>query len=462
MMRSMFTGVSALRTHQTRMDVVANNIANVNTIGFKASRVTFADTFSQTLANASPPSPASGRGGTNPMQVGLGMNLSSIQRNMTPGIAQRTEDPFHLMIEGNGMFIVSDGSNQFFTRAGDFLLDVDNNLVTPAGMIVQGWPADWNSSALRFEPIERGQVQGIQLRPNMMQVPGRATGNVSFAGNLNPADATVPSTISFRDSLGRTYRVDVTFQQNMVAGSVPPSGDGTWDVIFGDTALVDGVRVDITIPGQPHTIEFNTDGSFALGAPPVGGGPATGGGRFFEFALNPTGVNNATFGRPPSEFTPPGAGAADIIRIDFGSMTQAGGSNAARSNASSNDVDGREVGRLTGTSIGQDGSIVGIYSNGDRHTLWRVALADFANPAGLEAVGNNLFIETMNSGQFDGIGIEAAAIGSRLLGGAIEMSNVDMAGEFTDMIVTQRGFQANSRTISTSDEMLMELMNLRR
>jgi len=466
MMRSMFSGVTGLRAHQSRMDVIAHNIANVNTTGFKASRMNFAEAFSQTIQGASAPNPAAGRGGTNPMQVGLGVNVSSIQRMMTPGAAQRTDDPLHLMIEDEGFFVVGDQvSGLFFTRAGDFMRDEEWNIHMANGMMLQGWPAAWlpggggpERNQETLEPIGPvpGTVQGINIPPEMRMVPPVATGNSRISGNLRPADAEtrpIPTTINFQDSLGTEYRIQARF--------VLDSATGVWTVEMQDsmTRTSDNESFPITggtvgsTPGWSimTTFEFTNLGNPNL----TGATPPYFNGFVYYLDLDASGM-------PPGLYlgqNHPGMAPGDrAIRIDFRQLTQFD----SASGVTSRNMDGLSAGTLQGISVGGDGIITGTYSNGQTFDLWQIALARFDNPAGLAAMGGNLFAQTSNSGQFNGIGLSVASAGTSLLGGTLEMSNVDLAAEFTEMITTQRGFQANSRIISTSDEMLQELVNLRR
>lgn len=482
MMRSMFSAVSGLRTHQSRMDVIAHNIANVNTTGFKASRMTFAEAFSQTLAGASGPDPAAGRGGTNPMQVGLGVNVSSISRMMSTGASQRTDDPLHLMIEDSGFFIVGDNTGLFFTRAGDFVRDEEWNIGLPNGLLLQGWPAAWDNNTggparhatgpLAGEIIGpvRGPVEGISIGPEMRNVPPRATGNVRVMDNIRSTDVltgeTIVSNINFQDSLGTNYRMDIEFEWNAAAGG--------WDVFrsnfiiatatnsvfsVSDTGVVNPADTQDAGRTLLTHFAFNSSGNpqTTVGDPPVLE-PGWNGFESFLFLEPGDDMDPALyFGQPQSSDGTP-AGIDNYIRIDFSHMTQVD----APTNVNSRNMDGLEAGTLIGLSIGGDGIISGTFSNGQRFELWQIALAAFDNPAGLAALGGNLFAMTANSGAFDGIGLTPGQAGTALLGGTLEMSNVDLAAEFTEMITTQRGFQANSRVISTSDEMLQELVNLRR
>ena len=466
MMRSMFSGVSGLRTHQARMDVIGHNIANVNTVGFKASRMTFADTFSQTMQGASAPNAETGRGGTNPMQVGLGVNISSIQRLMTTGGAQRTDDPFHLMIEGAGFFVVGDDvGGLFFTRAGDFQQDRDWNIHLN-GLRLQGWQAPWQAGGPAREdgvprPIQSGPVQGIQILPSMRNVQPAATGNIFFEGNINPADRDIARVINFHDSLGQTYSMNMRFVFDETA--TPPawrihhantitrtsSNPNETLTLSGVTAV--GGWVEVTTP----TLQFGPDGLPVMmtnANPPV----AIPGAFEMHLQIDTTGASGPTFeiGQPHNPATP----AVRTILIDFSGLTQY----RRATNANASDMDGMESGDLVGLSIGPDGIVSGTYSNGQNFALWQIALATFDNPAGLMAMGSNLFSTTPNSGLFDGTGLTPGSAGTRLLGGTVEMSNVDLAAEFTEMITTQRGFQANSRIITTSDEILQELVNMKR
>ena len=428
MMRSMFSGVSGLRTHQTKMDVIAHNISNVNTVGFKSSRVTFAETFSQTVQGASRANEATGRGGTNPMQIGLGVNVASIDKNMGTGAAQRTDRALDVMINGDGFFIVSDNSGTYFTRAGAFDVDADG-WVHMAGMRVNGWPARDNGYGEMN--IERGPVEALRLGPDVQSIGATATSRIEAEGNLNPsaivaAGGEQVSSISFFDTIGNRWQIPITF--------IAPTGTATdWTVEFGGYAFLNGRNDDdtnVAITGlADRTVSFDEGGRFDTVTPTTG----------LDFS-----TGNFPFG----------AVGPDNVTIDFSALTQ-----FAQTPTSAQFVsNGNRAGTLEGISIGSDGIITGRYSNGDMQSLGQVAIANFRNPAGLEAVGRNLFVATPNSGDFNGIGEETG----NMMGGVLEMSNVDLSAEFTEMITTQRGFQASSRLISTSDEMLQELVNLRR
>ncbi len=446
MMRSMFSGVSGLRAHQSRMDVIGNNVANVNTVGFKSGRVTFQEIFAQTLRGASAPDAATGRGGTNPMQVGLGLGVGAIDTIMTRGSLQRTDNPTDLSIEGEGFFIVKGGSGDTFrfTRAGNFGLDKLGNLVTGSGMNVYGWQAyDRNTDGTyKFDtelPIEPINLYSDVHNKNKMMISAKATQNIVLSGNLDSSKAvnsavstanaqfTVPMTVY--DSLGNDYKINILFQKTAQGTETPPaSTTWTW-TIPNDTATPS--TYSVTMPTTPlPTITFDQNGQ----------------------------ITSSTATLQDVVITPKAAAAVMNVKLDFSKLTMY----AADSSVKPTNIDGYSTGNLVTFNIGSDGIITGIYSNGQQQPLGMVALAGFENPAGLQKVGDNMYIPTTNSGDFK----KALKAGSEGVGtlnpGTLEMSNVDLSKEFTDMIITQRGFQANSRIITTSDEMLQELVNLKR
>lgn len=418
MMRSIFSGVSGLRNHQTRMDVIGNNIANVNTVGFKASRVTFKEGFAQILQGASRPpgDTADVSGGTNPVQVGLGMNIGSIDLLFTQGSLESTGVNTDLAIQGDSFFVVSDGAQRFFTRAGNFQLDANGRMVAATnGFVVQGRLA--NDSGVLSDTI-----QDVVL-PFGQKSPARATTAVSFAGNLN-AEAeegtTRETTVTVFDRMGVAHRLTVTFEKQ--AGT-PPAWSYTIDPAAGTV-----------VSGGSGTLTFDTEGRLAAPLP-----------------------------SDPFVFTPD-SGASDVeMTLNFG---QEGGLSgitqfAAPSTAVVREQDGFTMGDLQRFSIDSTGTISGAFTNGVTLVLGQVALADFNNPAGLERIGDNQYAVSPNSGQAV-IGFAGEGSQSSITAGALEMSNVDLAQEFTNMITTQRGFQSNARVISTSDEMLQEVVTLKR
>lgn len=444
MMRSMFSGVSGLRAHQTRMDVIGNNVANVNTVGFKSGRVTFQEVFSQTLRGASAPDSATGRGGTNPMQIGLGLGVGAIDTLMTRGSVQRTDNPTDLSIEGEGFFIVKGGEADTykFTRAGNFGIDKLGNLVTGSGLNVYGWQ-EYDHLTYEFDtenPIEPINLFSDNYNLNKRMIAARATTSVQLAGNLDASKTadngaisvdnsqfSVPVTVY--DSLGNAYKVNIHFKKNTVDSDTTT----TWDwFIPGNSDDDTPPQYSTDASGQ---IQFNSAGSIV------------------DSDSFPVSVGITI--EPDSSI-----GAGDIaIDLDFSKITMY----SADSSVKPSNVDGYSTGSLVTFNIGSDGMLTGIYSNGQQQPLGLIALAGFDNPAGLQKIGDNMYIPTTNSGDFDGKGLKAGAEGVGTMSpGTLEMSNVDLSKEFTDMIITQRGFQANSRIITTSDEMLQELVSLKR
>jgi flagellar hook protein FlgE len=415
MLRSMFDGVSGLRAHQTMMDVVGNNIANVNTIGFKSSSVIFQDTLSQLLRGAS-----SGTGeasaGVNPEQVGLGVRVGGIETILTQGASQLTGRATDVAIQGDGFFIVRQGSENLYSRAGSFTFDANGYLTDPSGAIVQGWLGELDGTVNTSAPIT-----DIKLPVGQVISPV-ATTSVQLGGNLSTQAATtdvpVSTAIEVIDSLGTKHRVTFEFSK---------TADNAWSMVAKDPA---GVAI-----GAPVALAFD---------------PATG-------ALT------APAAPPSFTFTPTGGAAALTFTADFGtagaagSLTQFGGS----STAAATGQDGNGTGYLRSFAISDDGSVTGVFSNGRSQVLGRLALAAFNNPAGLVKAGGSLYRASSASGQpVDGT--PGSAGRGALAAGTLEMSNVDLAQEFTNLIIAQRGFQANSRIITASDEMLQDLVNLKR
>lgn len=454
MMRSMFSGVSGLKAHQAKMDVIGNNVANVNTLGFKAGRVTFQEIFNQTLRGAGAPDAATARGGTNPMQIGLGIAVGSIDNQMTGGSPQRTDNPTDLSISGDGFFIVKGSiADTFkFTRAGNFGLDKLGNLVSGDGMNVYGWTKydTLGDGTVKFDT--ETEITPINLysdvtNGNKKIIAAKATSYAEFSGNLNsalpvladPDDSDPQFIVPFTvyDSLGNAHELMVNFKKTANLTDIPvklPDGtDGTEPGTEWTYTITD--KSGNSVSTDESKVNFTSKGKLVLGdkdAPEQ---------KVLEFD---PGQNSGT-------------GKINIT-LDFKKLTQyAGDSSVKPSN-----IDGYTTGNLVTFNIGSDGMLTGVYSNGQQQPLGLIALAGFDNPAGLQKVGGNLFMPTTNSGDFNkGVPAGSQGVGT-LSPGTLEMSNVDLSREFTDMIVTQRGFQANSRIITTSDEMLQELVNLKR
>jgi len=489
MMRSMFSSISALRAHQTRMDVIGDNIANVNTVGFKSSRATFASVFASVLKSASAPNTASGRGGSNPMQIGLGVSIASVDMNMTRGNLQRTDNPTDLAIEGDGFFVVGgDGKAPRYTRAGNFSLDKMGNLVTATGLNVLGWMYDPVNN--QIDTTKSPSKINILAFPTL---PPMATDKISFDGNLSadlktysgqitkyedllnvPADSKYSMSFKIYDSQGKEHTFQLTFVK---------TGDNTWNWYVDAPRIRKNVGtaqnpdekyvyVDEMLDANNDYDNFIATGTIIFGqagkvfddentSDKVEGITITGGriintadGTFTIKFKNDV-VNPITFKVNSAEFD-----VSDNTNYAFflKNITQFGNMESSIRVAQ---MTGYSAGNLQGFNVDASGKITGVYSNGLNQLIGQIAVATFANPAGLQRIGDNLYINTVNSGDPE---IGTAGSGSRgtISQGTLEMSNVDLAKEFTDMIVTQRGYQANARVITSSDEILQELVNIKR
>ncbi|MDD3172560.1 MAG: flagellar hook-basal body complex protein [Herbinix sp.] len=484
MMRSLYSGVTGLKASQTKMDVIGNNIANVNTIGFKASSVTFSDVLYQTTQSASGPNPTTGTTGTNAMQIGLGSGVASITTSMTTsGAAERTDNPFDVMIEGDSFFIVNSGGTNYFTKAGSFNVASQGTLCTSAGASVMGWQVDENDATKTAAGLVSPLV--ITSPENMYSKP-EATSSVYISGNIDSKDTQLTSVsgkivnISFYDNIGNSYIADLKITQSTEANNIYnvavtdiKDDDGqsifitkSIDEATGNPVYAGSSITEFTFGGVTYSVSdiSETDGTFTIDtadSPKITFNGATG--AFVsvgDSSSTDTGnksislVVNAT----PNPFSE--------IDVDFSSITMYSASGSSSLEATKGSLEGtgtgKQVGFMTGVNIDTSGKIYGKYDNGDSKLLGQIAVASFTNPAGLESVGNSMFAATQNSGEFDGIGQDPTQGGGSLSTGVLEMSNVDLAQQFTEMITTQRGFQANSRILSTCDTMLEELINLKR
>ena len=413
MMRSMFAGVSGMRAHQTMLDVVGDNIANINTPGFKASRAVFQDTLSQMLRG--PGAGSATRAATNAAQIGLGTRVAGVDLVFTQGAAQTTGRATDIAIQGDGFFVVRSGDERLYTRAGNFGFDRQGLLADATGAVVQGWLADANGLV-----TTTGPVTDLRL-PLGSVIPPEATRTVNVGGNLS-ADAavgeTVKSSIEVVDALGATHTVGIELAK---------AGGNTWTMTLTDAAG--------TALGAPATVTFDP----ATGAVAA---PATAP----SFTLTPGG------GAPPLTF--------EVSLGSTGStaaLTQFGGTTTAAALGQ----DGSETGYLRSFAIADDGTVSGVFSNGQSATLARLAVATFNNPAGMVKAGDAHFRANGATGDAQ-LGVPGTAGRGTLAVGTLEMSNVDLAQEFTNLIIAQRGFQANSRVITSSDELLQDLVNLKR
>ncbi|SDL67371.1 flagellar hook protein FlgE [Arthrobacter sp. ov407] len=394
MLRSLYSGISGLRAHQTMLDVTGNNIANVNTAGFKASTTQFQDTLSQMTQGASAPQAQSG--GSNPAQIGLGVRVAGVSTNFSQGSSQSTGRATDMMISGEGFFVTSKGGQQLFTRAGSFNFDAASQLVSPDGGILQGWTA--KNGVINTA----GAVGDITLNPNNMVAT--ATSKVTLDGNL-PSDYTgapMDRVVKVYDGVGAERNVTLTFAT---------AAGGGWSVKGVDD---NGATANITLTQ-------GTDGTLTPSGP---------------FVI--------------------GAGA-NAITVDLSKVS----GYATMNSLIVSGQNGSATGKLESFTLGNDGSLIGSFSNGTKQVLAKIALAKFTNPTGLEKAGGSSYVATANSGGVQLGGAGDPGIGS-LAGGSLEMSNVDLSQEFTNLIVAQRGFQANARIITTSDEVLQELTQLKR
>ena len=534
MMRSLFSGVSGLKSHQTRMDVIGNNIANVNTVGFKSSRVTFADTLYQTSAGAAAPSETVG--GTNPKQIGLGVGVASIDLLFNDASPQATGKNTDLALSGNGLFVVSrdaQGKDKYYTRAGNFIFDANYNYVMAgSGHHVVGWNADENGNI-----DTKGTPTGIQIKDTMRSMGAKATTEFTYKGNMNSSVPTITKIVNEKgeevtgtktsamvaqdddfntaaddghggtvdqtpdasvlraktltltmsdgttrtvtakssyqyklgeslpittittvyDSLGNEHKVPLLFTKLKKVDNALPLGADKWRVSvspgkyidkntgkeyldpYDPTSATDSkgtikeVDGNTTVTMKSQTLTFDQNG------------------KYLEGSGNPTlslenGAGSVT-----------GATAVNTmnVTVNLKNLTQYSGSDTIKA-----DYDGNAAGTLKEVNADQSGVLTGTYTNGIKRALAQVAVAQFDNASGLTKTGGNLYAESNNSGTANIKTVNA--LGVTLTPASLEMSNVDIANEFADMVVTQRGFQSNSKIITVGDEMLETVINMKR
>lgn len=496
MMRSLFSAVSGLKTHQTRMDVIGNNIANVNTEAFKASSVRFSELMYQTMSTASGGDASTGTGGVNAKQVGLGVSTASTMINITgAGSSETTGNPFDLKLSDSqttNFFIVSDGTNTMFTRAGSFYVDGNGYLcMSSTGYTVQGWQVDKTTGEIHKDTVSPLQV----MSPSNTTSAPEATTEAYVHGILDKEDTDVTGkdgyvmTLGFYDDLGYSYTAKF-------AVSTPK----TTDKATGNNYFIS--LTDI-VDSEGNTIIKDTDGKALSGdakrkkLDEIWGAD----GKADDKATNaPKGyymkydANKGTFIGISNSVGDAGANAVTAqtlklstlvtssttnnadgttqksnfkdINVDFSTSTNVSNGGKSTLKVEKGTSVGKETGKKNGAmivlSVDQSGKIYASYDNGNTELLGQIAVAQFANASGLEKIGDNCYQTTLNSGEFDGVGVAVDADGSKINSGQLEMSNVDLSGQFTDMIITQRGFQANSRVITVSDTLLEELINLKR
>jgi flagellar hook protein FlgE len=446
MMRSLFAGVSGLRNHQVRMDVIGNNVANVNTVSFKAGRVTFKEGFAQLLQGAS--RPPGDHGGINPIQVGLGMQIGSIDQMFTQGNIETTGVATDVAIQGDSFFVVAKGNQHFYTRSGNFQLDADGRLVSPTnGFVVQG--------RMAVNGVLQDGISDIRL-PFGQKTPARATEHVNLAGNLDAAagvmmdrtvDPPVPIVDPLDPSLDPTVFADPLNKKSIVHTSI---------TVYDSVGAKHEMKIVMWKTGSLEWSWKLDDRNLNLANPlPPGSNEGS-----FSFTTSGAIDTSPPFTLPVIDFEPTGSLPMSIT-VNPGEGANGLSHFASSSTAVLRDQDGYTMGTLQNFSIDRTGTVTGAFTNGINVTLGQIVLADFNNPGGLLRVGDNMYGVSGNSG---GAVLGFALEGSQsfVTSGALEMSNVDLAQEFTNMIVSQRGFQANSRVITNSDEMLQEVVNLKR
>ena len=436
---AIYTGVTGLLAHQRRLDVVANNIANVNTVGYRGSRVTFSDLLSQTLEGGSPA--VNGFGGTNPSQVGLGVGIASISIDHSEGSLTTTGVASDLAIEGNGFFVLTDGTTTSYTRDGTFGRNANGVLIDPAtGMRVQGYQADPNGVV-----DTNTSISDIVIPVGSSSIVA-ATKNATLVGSLNSeaADAeTVVRTFRVYDSLGTARDVRLTFTKTaQVTDGGTAYNAWLWKAEYNGTDVTD------VNSGESGAILFDNSGVFHA-----------------EGSLNTTTTTftaRESLASPNEISIPASTLTGDTLpvtpfefNVDFSGVRDL----ATTSDVSLNTQDGFPRGVLGDFSVGTDGTITGVFTNGLTRVIGQIALANFGNVGGLSRAGNNVFLETPSSGPAQ---VGPANNGGRgtINGGVLEGSNVDLSTEFSNLIVTERGFQANARTITAADTLLQETVNL--
>lgn len=412
MLRSLHTAISGLRSHQVRMDVIGNNIANVNTIAYKQSRAAFNEMLGQRMVGLGR---TTGGVGINPASIGLGVGVGSIDQNWAQGSFQYTNIASDLALSGDGFFVVREGQRNLLTRAGNFTFNGQGELVTSGGLNVQGWRFDANTNAL-----VPGSPEDVRIDPEALGEP-RFTQNVTVAGNLSTdAEDGATSSIStvVYDEQGRAHTVVIEFTK---------TGDNAWDY----TARYEGTETPPPFADVTGSLAFNVDGT--LDAAGSSGIPAT-------LTWDATYETN---GSP--------------LNLSLEGLTQYSGSTTAVVRGQ----DGHSARELLGYSIDASGTLYLNFADGGQQAAFQLALGDVNNPNGLEQLGDNLYALSGGAGDLT-IGRAGLEVKTAVISGALEMSNVDLAAEFTEMIVTQRGYQASARVITTSDELLQEVVQLKR
>jgi flagellar hook protein FlgE len=441
MIQAMLASVSSIEAQQTQMNVIGNNLANINTTAFKSSQVTFQDLIEQQLKGAQAPSASSG--GTNPEQYGLGVQIAGTSINNNQGSLSATNVPSDLAIQGNGYFMVGDGSSVSYSRDGAFDLDANGNLVQgTTGQRLLGWSANATGAIDTTTPISPTSTISIPLGElNAVQ----QTSQISLAGNLDAAatqaGTTAATTWSMQstvyDSLGGAHNITITFSNpQLVTGASTPTPPATATSSWDWTASEDVNGNPVTIGGDSAAYPTDTPVYFNAAGTEVSSLAA---GSYNQITLNSS-----------------GAAPAFTVNLDFSSVGQL----SAQSSVAASNQNGFPPGSLQSYSIGDDGTITGLFTNGLTRSLGQVAMAIFPNPDGLQESGSDLYQATDNSG-IPVIGTPASGGRGSISAGYLEQSNVDISTEFSDLIITQRGFEANTKVVTTVDQMLQDLIQMK-
>lgn len=602
MLRSMYSGVSGLRTHQTKMDVIGNNIANVNTTAYKSMSINFSDLMYQTTQAATGPNAETGTAGTNPRQIGLGVQTAAISTKITEeGATQSTGNPFDLKISGSEFFVVSNGVDTFFTRDGSFYVDAAGNLaMSSTGYNVMGWQVDEKTMNIKKDTVTPLQIMGVEHESYGAEYTQSATaGGILDWNDTDQGEASGKMmNLQIYDNLGFSYTVKMSLHnayhetgedysyyveledivdangKSIIDGRENVKGDdgkvseekkqALLDTLLGakqptkvqeeygmavSTTTINGTSyacytVEVAdangkMVKTPCRVKLQSDnaadtlfvkdvnsGKYVLNPNTAAQGiplydekgkvlkdakgtditqtisevvdNVYGGNISYEQAKNAELLEEGnkllvteknvsgvvlTYKGTDGSLEPVAGGGGDNdksatldlsslgkaftkINIDFSKTLVSDNKGKSTISIEKGDIEGLEAGRalgvMQGVSIGTNGMIYASYSNGQKKLLGQIAVAEFANASGLQKEGNNLYSATQNSGDFNGIGIDISANGHCMNTGVLEMSNVDLSSEFTEMITTQRGFQANSRIITVSDTLLEELVNLKR
>ncbi len=542
MMRSLYSGVSGLKTHQVKMDVIGNNIANVNTVAYKTQSITFNELMYQTTQKASGPSAESGKGGVNARQIGLGVKSAAINTAISgQGATQTTNNPFDLKITGSAFFVVSNGSTNFFTRDGSFYVDSAGNLaMTSNGYNVMGWLVDPDTQMIKKDTVKALRIMSAE---NLTYPPEQTT-LATIGGVLDKNDSALETeaglirNLTIYDKSGYEYTVKMSFHKTTAEGEFYIKLDKVLDSNGKDVTSTIGAKLGKEMPvsiNESHGVSGGakvsvdnatgvislkksdgTDITLAAGTPGTATPPATigeypeqttapaddvleaygisktDGALITKWKMDKNGnlvvlekkVTGVSLSYDPNTAEFKNVDGADAFKISFEGQDASGAfaeisvnmkqtsiyNKKGKSTLTADPGDttnnnlgsGRKTGDMINVSIQDNGMVYASYDNGMTRLLGQIAVAEFANASGLEKQGDNLYSATLNSGEFDGIGVDITASGGYMSTGVLEMSNVDLSSEFTEMITTQRGFQANSRIITVSDTLLEELINLKR